>query len=162
MSRFRPRLRFPRRKERGHPRQPPASRRHRLRCRQQDVRAPPARPSEPTGRYARKTNGPHKGTACGADSRTCGLRPRVRLNRPVDTLERRTGPHKGGPDPVTSGGFVEALPATAPERAGRRASASSPTLARRFPVGPGDAPLPAGTSTARTVNTHSRTTSFPR
>src|SRR5438874_4462855 len=41
-------------------------------------------------------------------------------------------------------------------------NASSPTLARRFPVGPGDAPLPAGTSTARTGNLHSRTTSFPR
>src|SRR3989442_11806122 len=41
-------------------------------------------------------------------------------------------------------------------------NASSPTLARRFPVGPGDAPLPAGTSTARTRNLHSRTTSFPR
>src|SRR6266576_5845660 len=41
-------------------------------------------------------------------------------------------------------------------------NASSPTLARRFPVGPGDAPLPAGTSTARTGNLHYRTTSFPR
>src|SRR5205814_3524173 len=41
-------------------------------------------------------------------------------------------------------------------------NASSPTLARRFPVGPGDAPLPAGTSTARSGNLHSRTTSFPR
>jgi len=41
-------------------------------------------------------------------------------------------------------------------------NASSPTLARRFPVGAGDTPLPAGTSTARTGNLHSRTTSFPR
>src|SRR5256714_8844784 len=41
-------------------------------------------------------------------------------------------------------------------------TASSPTLARRFPVGPGDAPLPAGTSTARTGNLHSRTTYLPR
>src|SRR4029077_3109087 len=33
------------------------------------------------------------------------------------------------------------------------ACSESPTLARRFPSGPGDTPLPAGTSTARTVFT---------
>src|SRR5919197_4259309 len=56
------------------------------------------------------------------------------------------------------------FPASARELLHGRAArnASSPTLARRFPVGPGDAPLPAGTSTARTGNLHSRTTSFPR
>src|SRR5919108_486826 len=36
----------------------------------------------------------------------------------------------------------------------------SPTLARRFPVGPGDTPLPATTSTAR-IFAQDRTTSFP-
>src|ERR671931_571670 len=56
------------------------------------------------------------------------------------------------------------FPASARELLHGRAArnASSPTLARRFPVGAGDTPLPAGTSTARTGNLHSRTTSFPR
>jgi hypothetical protein len=44
----------------------------------------------------------------------------------------------------------------------RRDYATSPTLARRFPVGLGDTPLPAGTSAARTAICHCRTTSFPR
>src|SRR5207249_11917210 len=58
-------------------------------------------------------------------------------------MGRRTGPESrkgkgppdGGPDPVTSGGLVEALPASARElHLGRAARyASSPTLARRIP-----------------------------
>ena len=52
-------------------------------------------------------------------------------------------------DPVTSCiGRGASCSGSVVGRAAR--NASSPTLARRFPVGPGDTPLPAGTSTART------------
>src|SRR6266536_2907288 len=112
------------------------------------------------------------------------LGPPLRQRWPhVDNSGKERGPRKRPPVPVTSGGLAEALscldpngrPGEAgPTSPGRLPSgclrivgevardASSPTLARRFPVGPGDAPLPAGTSTARTRNLHSRTTSFPR
>src|SRR5437762_2032872 len=56
-----------------------------------------------------------------------------RLSGPM--LRKRKGPHHGGPDPVASGGLVEALPASARELLLGRAAryASSPTLARRIP-----------------------------
>src|SRR5919109_4361263 len=84
-------------------------RRHRLRCRPQDARARPVRPSAIAGRYdwndqynhsptdPRRAPAPEAplygpsscsgsgGTACGADLRTHGLGPCVRLQSPADT-----------------------------------------------------------------------------
>jgi hypothetical protein len=66
---------------------------------------------------------------------------------PAGAVLKKSWGHRfrDGPNPVTSVELVEALPA---ETAARERE--PPTLARRFPVGPGDTPLPAGTSTART------------
>ena len=99
---------------------------------------------------------PHVGVEGPPPSPSAHPRRRLAAHAP----EKERGPHEGGPDPVTSAEVVEALPAGLLGPAAR--NAESPTLARRFPVGPGDTPLPAGTSTARTGICHVRTTSFPR
>src|SRR5262245_31052031 len=83
-----------------------------------------------------------------ARPRRSALGARTELIRPVGLS------NQGGPEAALED-------SRSPGLAGALGGSWSPTLARRFPVGLGDAPLPATTSTARTVTYQDRTTSFP-
>src|SRR5207244_10866856 len=108
----------------------------------------------------------HAGRAAGGGATALAPEPHQtnatrRKGEPRFSRLRAEGRTKAALEPVTSAEVVEALPAQSSE-GWRRVTRRPLRWLGDSPLGPGDTPLPAGTSTARTVGNHCRTTSFPR